>query len=229
MPSARVPCNNSIVPVTCGTSYRNKGVQKLLDAIVDYMPAPVDVPHIKGVNPETGEEEERPSTDNAPFAALAFKIATDPYVGKLGFFRVYSGTVDAGTTVYNSNKDDNERIGRILQMHANHRKDIDTCYAGDIAAAVGLKNTTTGDTLCDPKASDHSGVDGVPGAGYPCCHRAQDQGWSGEDGQSLWRSWLKRTPPSRPTPMRKPVRPLSLVWVSCIWKSSLTVCCVNSR
>ena len=115
------------------------------------MPAPVDVPHIKGVNPETGEEEERPSTDNAPFAALAFKIATDPYVGKLGFFRVYSGKVDTGTTVYNSNKDDNERIGRILQMHANHRKDIDTCYAGDIAAAVGLKNTTTGNTLCDPK------------------------------------------------------------------------------
>ena len=143
--------NNSIVPVCCGTSYRNKGIQKLLDAIVDYMPAPVDVPHIKGVNPETGEEEERPSTDNAPFAALAFKIATDPYVGKLGFFRVYSGKVDAGTTVYNSNKDDNERIGRILQMHANHRKDIDTCYAGDIAAAVGLKNTTTGNTLCDPK------------------------------------------------------------------------------
>ena len=121
--------NNSIVPVACGTSYRNKGIQKLLDAIVDYMPAPVDVPHIKGVNPETGEEEERPSTDNAPFAALAFKIATDPYVGKLGFFRVYSGKVDTGTTVYNSNKDDNERIGRILQMHANHRKDIDTCYA----------------------------------------------------------------------------------------------------
>ena len=143
--------NNSIVPVACGTSYRNKGIQKLLDAIVDYMPAPVDVPHIKGVNPETGEEEERPSSDNAPFAALAFKIATDPYVGKLGFFRVYSGKVDAGTTVYNSNKDDNERIGRILQMHANHRKDIDTCYAGDIAAAVGLKNTTTGNTLCDPK------------------------------------------------------------------------------
>ena len=142
--------NNSIVPVACGTSYRNKGIQKLLDAIVDYMPAPVDVPHIKGVNPETGEEEERPSTDNAPFAALAFKIATDPYVGKLGFFRVYSGKVDTGTTVYNSNKDDNERIGRILQMHANHRKDIDTCYAGDIAAAVGLKNTTTGNTLCDP-------------------------------------------------------------------------------
>ena len=141
---------NTVVPVTCGTSYRNKGVQKLLDAIVDYMPAPTDIEDIKGVNPRTGEEESRPSDDNAPFAALAFKIATDPFVGKLCFFRVYSGVVEAGTTVYNSVKDNNERIGRILQMHANHRKDIECCYAGDIAAAVGLKNTTTGDTLCNP-------------------------------------------------------------------------------
>ncbi len=142
---------NEIVPVTCGTSYKNKGVQKLLDAVIDYMPAPTDVAHIKGVNPDTDEEEERPSSDDEPFAALAFKIATDPFVGKLCFFRVYSGSVNAGTTVYNSSKDNNERIGRILQMHSNHRKDIETCYAGDIAAAVGLKNTTTGDTLCDPK------------------------------------------------------------------------------
>ena len=141
--------DNSIVPVTCGSSYRNKGVQKLLDAIVDYMPSPLDVPAIKGINPETEEEEERHSDDNGPFAALAFKIATDPFVGKLAFFRVYSGKVDAGTTVYNSCKDTNERMGRIVQMHANHRTDLDTCYAGDIAAAVGLKNTTTGDTLCD--------------------------------------------------------------------------------
>ena len=143
--------SNEIVPVVCGSSYKNRGVQKLLDAIVDYMPAPTDVPAIKGTNPETGEEEERESSDNAPFAALAFKIMTDPYVGKLCFFRVYSGTVTAGTTVYNSVKDQDERIGRILQMHANNRKDIDICYAGDIAAAVGLKNTTTGDTLCDEK------------------------------------------------------------------------------
>ena len=143
--------NNEIVPVVCGSSYKNRGVQKLLDAIVDYMPAPTDVPAIKGVNPETEEEEERVSSDDAPFSALAFKIMTDPYVGKLCFFRVYSGTVEAGTTVYNSVKDQDERIGRILQMHANHRKDIDVCYAGDIAAAVGLKNTTTGDTLCDEK------------------------------------------------------------------------------
>ncbi len=142
---------NHMVPVTCGTSYRNKGVQPLLNAIVDYMPAPTDVPAIKGVNPDTEEEETRPSSDEEPFAALAFKIATDPFVGKLCFFRVYSGTVDAGSTVYNSVKDNNERMGRILQMHANHRQDIEKVYAGDIAAAVGLKNTTTGDTLCDEK------------------------------------------------------------------------------
>ncbi len=142
---------NHMVPVTCGTSYKNKGVQKLLDAIIDYMPAPTDIPDIKGVNPETEEEETRPSSDEAPFAALAFKIATDPFVGKLCFFRVYSGTLEAGATVYNSTKDNNERIGRILQMHANHRQDIEKVYAGDIAAAVGIKNTTTGDTLCDEK------------------------------------------------------------------------------
>ncbi len=142
---------NTIVPVTCGTSYRNKGVQKLLDAIVDYMPAPTDVEAIKGINPDTGEEETRESSDTAPFAALAFKIATDPFVGKLCFFRVYSGIAKAGTTYYNSVKDSNERVGRILQMHANHRQDIEECYAGDIAAAVGVKNTTTGDTLCDEK------------------------------------------------------------------------------
>ena len=140
---------NTLVPVTCGSSYKNRGVQKLLDAIVDYMPAPTDVEDIKGVNPETEEQETRPSSDDAPFAALAFKIATDPFVGKLAYFRVYSGKVEAGTTVYNSVKDNKERMGRILQMHSNHRKDIDCCYAGDIAAVVGLKNTTTGDTLCD--------------------------------------------------------------------------------
>ena len=147
----KATCAVEMVPVVCGSSYRNKGVQKLLDAVVDYMPAPTDVPDIKGVNPDTEEEETRPSSDDAPFAALAFKIMTDPYVGKLCFFRVYSGTVDAGSSVYNSVKRNNERIGRILQMHANHRKDIETCYAGDIASGVGLKNTTTGDTLCDAK------------------------------------------------------------------------------
>ncbi|MGN0567250.1 MAG: elongation factor G [Acutalibacteraceae bacterium] len=142
---------NHMVPVVCGTSYRNKGVQLLLDAVVDYMPAPTDVPAIKGINPNTEEEEERHSSDSEPFSALAFKIATDPFVGKLCFFRVYSGKVEAGATVYNSTKDNNERMGRILQMHSNHRQDIDCCYAGDIAACVGVKNTTTGDTLCDAK------------------------------------------------------------------------------
>ncbi len=142
---------NEMVPITCGTSYRNKGVQPLLDAIVDYMPAPTDVEAIKGVNPDTDEEEVRHSSDTEPFSALAFKIATDPFVGKLCFFRVYSGTVEAGATVYNSVKDSRERMGRILQMHANHREDIEVVYSGDIAAAVGLKNTTTGDTLCDEK------------------------------------------------------------------------------
>ena len=142
---------NEMVPVTCGTSYRNKGVQPLLDAIVDFMPAPTDIEAIKGVNPDTDEAEVRHSSDTEPFAALAFKIATDPFVGKICYFRVYSGKVDAGSNVYNSVKDSKERIGRILQMHANHREDIETCYAGDIAAAVGLKNTTTGDTLCDDK------------------------------------------------------------------------------
>jgi elongation factor G len=142
---------NHMVPVTCGTSYKNKGVQKLLDAIIDYMPSPLDVPAIKGVNPDTDEEEERPSSDTEPFSALAFKIATDPFVGKLAFFRVYSGIVNQGDSVLNATKDSRERFGRIVQMHANHRKDLTTVYSGDIAAAVGLKNTTTGDTLCDEK------------------------------------------------------------------------------
>jgi elongation factor G len=141
--------NNEIVPILCGTSYRNKGVQMLLDAVIEYMPAPTDIAHIKGVNPDTNEEEERPSSDDAPFAALAFKIATDPYVGKICYFRVYSGFVKSGSYVLNSCKGHRERMGRILQMHANERKDIDCCYSGDIAAAVGLKNTTTGETLCD--------------------------------------------------------------------------------
>ena len=143
--------NNEIVPMLCGTSYRNKGVQLLLDAIIEYMPAPVDVPNIKGVIPDTDKEEERPSSDDEPFAALAFKIATDPFVGKICYFRVYSGVVNSGSYVLNACKGNKERMGRILQMHANHREDIDTVYSGDIAAAVGLKNTTTGDTLCDEK------------------------------------------------------------------------------
>ena len=143
---------NEMVPVVCGSSYKNKGVQKMLDAIVDYMPSPLDIPPIKGVNPKTDEEDERPADDNAPFSALAFKIMADPYVGRLSFFRVYSGHLTTGSSVLNSTKNVKERIGRILQMHANHREDIEEVYSGDIEAAVGLKNTTTGDTLCDEKA-----------------------------------------------------------------------------
>ncbi len=143
--------DNLLVPVVCGTSYKNKGVQKLLDAIVDYMPSPLDIPAIQGVNPDTEEEDERPADDNAPFSALAFKIATDPYVVRLSFVRVYSGVLNTGTSVLNSTKKQKERIGRILQMHANHREDIETVYSGDIAAVIGLKNSTTGDTLCDEK------------------------------------------------------------------------------
>ncbi len=143
--------DNALVPVVCGTSYKNKGVQKLLDAIVDYMPSPIDIPAIQGVNPDTDEEDSRPADDSAPFSALAFKIATDPYVGRLSFVRVYSGMLNTGTSVLNSTKKQKERIGRILQMHANHREDIETVYSGDIAAVIGLKNSTTGDTLCDEK------------------------------------------------------------------------------
>ena len=147
---ATIACK--MCPVTCGTSYRNKGVQPMLDAVVDYMPAPTDIAAIKGVNPETGEEDSRPSSDKEPFAALAFKIMADPFVGKLAFFRVYSGTLSSGSYVYNSTKGKKERIGRILQMHANNRKELEIVYSGDIAAAVGLKDTTTGDTLCDENA-----------------------------------------------------------------------------
>ena len=143
---ATIACK--VTPVLCGSSYKNKGVQLMLDAVIAYLPSPLDIPAIKGVNPDTEEEEERPSDDSAPFSALAFKIMTDPFVGKLCFFRVYSGELESGSYVMNAGKRKRERIGRILQMHANHREEIDRVYSGDIAAAVGLKDTTTGDTLC---------------------------------------------------------------------------------
>ena len=192
---------NTMVPVTCGTSYRNKGVQKLLDAIIDYMPSPIDVPAIKGVNPDTEEEDVRHSSDTEPFSALAFKIATDPYVGKLCFFRVYSGTINAGSGVYNSTKGNHERMGRILQMHSNHRQDIETVYAGDIAAAVGLKNTTTGDTLCD------------------------------EDHPIILESMEFPDPVIRVAiePKTKAGQEKMRVWASFIWRSLSTACCVSSR
>ena len=223
--------DNTMVPVTCGTSYRNKGVQKLLDAIVDYMPSPVDVPAIKGINPDTEEEVEVPSSDSEPFAALAFKIATDPYVGKLCFFRVYAGTLNAGSQVYNSTKDNTERIGRILQMHANQRQDIDTVYAGDIAAAVGLKNTTTGDTLCD---QNHPVILESMEFPDPVIRVAiEPKTKAGQEKMgialSLLQSLQKKTRLSRLIQTRKQVRQLLPVWANFTLKLSLTDFSVNSK
>ena len=220
--------SNEIVPVVCGSSYKNRGVQKLLDAIVDYMPAPTDVEAIKGTNPETGEEEDRASSDDQPFSALAFKIMTDPYVGKLCFFRVYSGTVEAGTTVYNSVKDQDERIGRILQMHANNRKDIDICYAGDIAAAVGLKNTTTGDTLCDEKHPIILESMNFPEPVIRVAIEPKTKAGSEKMGIALSKL-AEEDRLSVPGPMKKPVRPSSPAWASSTWKSSWTVCSASLR
>ncbi len=219
---------NSMVPITCGTSYRNKGVQPLLDAIVDYMPAPTDVEAIKGINPDTDEEEVRHSSDDEPFSALAFKIATDPYVGKICFFRVYSGTVEAGSSVYNSVKDNRERMGRILQMHANHREDIEVCYAGDIAAAVGLKNTTTGDTLCDEK---HPVILESMNFPEPVIRVAiEPKTKAGQEKMGIGLQKLAEEDPTlNATPMKKPVKPSLQVWASSTWRLSLTVCFANSR
>ena len=219
---------NTLVPVVCGSSYKNRGVQKLLDAIVDYMPAPTDVPDIKGVNPETEEEETRPSSDDAPFAALAFKIATDPFVGKLAYFRVYSGKVEAGTTVYNSVKDSKERMGRILQMHSNHRKDIDCCYAGDIAAVVGLKNTTTGDTLCD---ENHPIILESMKFPEPVIRVAiEPKTKAGNEKMGIALAKLAEEDPTFKTYTDEETgQTIIAVWASCTWRSSLTVCCVSSR
>ena len=211
-----------MTPVCCGSSYKNKGVQPLLDAIVAFMPAPTDIPHIKGVNPETGEEDERPSSDEEPFAALAFKIMTDPYVGKLAFFRVYSGTLESGSYVYNSTKGKRERIGRILQMHANHRQEIEKVYAGDIAAAVGLKDTTTGDTLCDEKAPIILESMVFPDPVISVAVEPKTK------ADQLCRNSLKKTRPSAYVPTLKPLRPLSPAWASFTSILSLTVCFVNS-
>ena len=219
---------NEMVPVTCGTSYRNKGVQKLLDAIVDYMPSPLDIPPIKGVNPKTDEEDERPADDNAPFSALAFKIMTDPYVGRLSFFRVYSGHLTTGSSVLNSTKNVKERIGRILQMHANHREDIEEVFSGDIEAAVGLKNTTTGDTLCDEKAPIILESMEFP---EPVIRVAiEPKTKAGQEKMTMGLIKLaEEDPPSRPTRMRRPARPSSPAWASCTWRSSWTACCASSR
>ena len=181
-----------MVPMFCGSAYRNKGVQMMLDGVVDYMPSPLDIPPIKGIDPTTEEEVERVADDKGPFSALAFKIMADPFVGKLAFFRVYSGTLTTGSYVYNSTKGKKERIGRILQMHANHRQEIEEVYSGDIAAAVGLKFTTTGDTLCDEKAEVILESMELPGSCYRNRHRAEDQSGSGKDGYRACKAGRRR-------------------------------------
>ena len=203
----------------CGSSFKNKGVQPLLDAVIDYLPSPLDVPPVEGLEPVKGEEDGRPATrptsDDAPFAALAFKVMSDPFVGKLTYFRVYSGTVQAGSRVLNAATGRTERLGRILMMHANHREDQEEVYAGDIAAAVGLKQTSTGDTLCAPDAPVEAGDDRLPRAGRPRLDRAQDPGRPGEDGH-------RPRPPGRGgphlpacAPTRRRARPSSPAWASC--------------
>lgn len=213
-------CNVEITPVLCGSSYKNKGVQLLLDAVVDYLPSPLDVPDIQGTLPD-GTEATRKSGDDEPFAALAFKVMTDPYVGKLTFFRVYSGTLESGSYVLNSTKGKRERIGRILQMHANHREEISTVYSGDIAAGVGLKDTTTGETLCDEK---HPIILESLEFPEPVIHIAiEPKSKSDQDKwQWLFPNWLKKTRPSKREWMKKRVKPSSAEWESFTWTSSLT-------
>ena len=217
-----------LVPVTCGSAYKNKGVQMMLDAVVDFMPSPLDIPPITGVVPKTGKEEERPADDKGPFSALAFKIMADPFVGKLAFFRVYSGTLKSGSYVYNSTKGKKERIGRILQMHANKREDIDMVYSGDIAAAVGLKVTTTGDTLCDERREIILESMEFPDPVIEIAIEPKTKAGQEKMGIAL-PNWRRRIPPSRPTPTRIPDRPSSPAWASSIWRSSWTGCFVNSR
>ena len=214
--------DNKMVPVTCGTSYKNKGVQKLLDAIVDYMPSPVDIPAIDGVNPDTGEEDVRHADDNAPFSGLAFKIATDPFVGRLSFVRVYSGILNTGTAVLNSTKHQRERIGRILQMHANHREDIECCYAGDICAVIGLKNTTTGDTLCDEKAPIILESMEFP---EPVIRVAIEP--KTKAGQEKMGIALMKLAEEDPT--FKTYTDEETAWASSIWRSSSTACSASTR
>jgi elongation factor G len=218
---------NKVVPVVCGTSYRNKGVQKLLDAIVDYMPAPTDVPHIRGTNPETDEEEERPSSDDAPFAALAFKIMTDPYVGKLCFFRVYSGSIKAGDAALNAEKEIKERFGRILQMHANERKDIEQCYAGDIAAIVEKEYDDGRHALRRKAPNSLSQWNFRSLSSRSLSNRKQRQ--VKKKWVLLCQNWQRKTRHSKPIPTKTRVRPSSPAWASFTWISSLTDCSANSR
>ena len=212
---------NEIVPMLCGSAFKNKGVQAMLDAVIDYLPSPVDIPPILG-HDENDKQAERHSDDDEPFSALAFKIMTDPFVGQLIFFRVYSGVVNSGDTVYNPIKEKKERLGRILQMHANERKEIKEVYAGDIAAAVGLKEATTGDTLCDPNNVDHPRKDDLPGAGDLAGRRAEDEGRPGKDGHRAEPSGAGRSVVPRAD--RRRIRPDDhlAAWASCTSKFSST-------
>ena len=211
------------MPVLCGTAFKNKGVQPLLDAVVDYLPSPLDVPADRpGTDMKGVEELERKPDDDEPFAALAFKIMSDPYVGKLTYFRVYSGKLGRAARCSNATKDKKERIGRILQMHANHREDKEAVFAGDIVAAVGLKNTTTGDTLCDPDAPDRARADGVPRAGDLRRHRAEDQGRPGQARARRSTRSPRRTRRSRSAPTTRPARRSSAAWASCTSTCSST-------
>ena len=222
----------TINPVLCGSSFKNKGVQPLLDAVVDYLPSPLDVPAIKGIvtaKDGTETEEERRSSDDAPFAALAFKIVTDPYVGKLTFFRVYSGTLEAGSTVLNTNTGKTERIGRILMMHANDREDIDKVYAGDIAAAVGIKLVYTGDTLCDPSHAIVLESMDFPEPVIKVAVEPKTKADQEKMGVALGSAWPRRTRPSGSRPTRRPARPRSPAWASCTSRSSSTACAASSR
>ena len=211
-------CECQAIPVCCGTAYRNKGVQKLLDAIIDFMPAPTDIPAITGVD-EDGNEVVRHSSDEEPFSALAFKIMADPFVGKLAFFRVYSGTMNSGSYVLNATKNKKERVGRILQMHANKRAELDKVYSGDIAAAVGFKFTTTGDTICDEQHPVILESMEFPEPVIELAIEPKTKAGQGKMGELL-QNWLKRTRHSVLIQIRRLVRQSSLVWVSCIWKSS---------
>lgn len=221
-------CTNKLFPVLCGSAYKNKGIQMLLDAVVDYMPSPLDIPPVKGTNPDTDEEETREADDNAPLSALAFKIMADPFVGKLAFFRVYSGTLQAGTYVYNSTKGKKERVGRILRMHANHREEVQEAYTGDIGGIVGLKDTTTGDTLCDEKhpiiLEKMEFPDPVISVAVEPKTKADQEKWA-----LPWLVWLKKTRRSKSRPMLKPARPSSPAWANSIWISSSTACPANLK
>ena len=220
--------NVEFYPVLCGSAFKNKGVQLMLDAVIDYLPSPLDIPAIKGINPDTDEEETRPASDEEPFAALAFKIMTDPFVGRLTFFRVYSGVLQSGSYVLNTSKGKRERIGRILQMHANSRQEIDTVYSGDIAAAVGLKDTTTGDSLTDEKAKIILESINVPEPVIQLMVEPKSKADQDKMGIAL-QNWLKKIQHSALKLTLKLVKQLSLVWVNFTLTSLLTVCVVSSK